>query len=124
MRKLLFAALLLGLGGCNFWYNEVPSPDLLMHKIPWFDHMIKSKAVHPYESATVPRRTPAGTIPVGGGEADWHVGDLVLSAYVFDTVYANHLVRPTTPPGPGARSGSDTTSRTSGPPRPVSMTAR
>ena len=106
-RRLLLAAMLLGVGGCNFWYNEVPSPDLLMHKIPWFDHMIKSKAVHPYASASVPRRTPAGAIPVGGGERDWHVGDLVLSAYVFDTVYANKLMRPTTPPGPGARSGQD-----------------
>ena len=106
-RKLLLAAMLLGLGGCNWWYNEVPSPDDLMHKIPWFDHMITSKAVHPYESATVPRITPAGTVPVGGGEADWHTGQMVMSNFVFDTNYANHLTRPTTAPAPGARGGQE-----------------
>ena len=40
MRKVLLAAVLLGTGGCNWWYNEVPSPDQLMHKVPCFDHMI------------------------------------------------------------------------------------
>jgi mono/diheme cytochrome c family protein len=104
-RKLLLAAMLLGVGGCNFWYNEVPSPDDLMHKIPWFDHMIKSKAVHPYSSSTVPRNTPKGSIPVGGGEADWRTGDMAMSAFPFDTNYAKHLTRPSTPPAPGARSG-------------------
>jgi mono/diheme cytochrome c family protein len=53
----------------------------------------------------VPRRTPAGAIPVGGGEADWRVGDMVMSGYVFDTVYAKQLVHPNTPPAPGARTG-------------------
>ncbi len=106
-RKLLLAAMLLGLGGCNWWYNVVPSPDDLMHKIPWFDAMITSKAVHPYESASVPRLTPAGSVPVGGGEADWHIGSMVMSNYVFDTNYANHLTRPTAAPAPGARSGKE-----------------
>lgn len=106
-RKLFLAALVLSVGACNFWYNEVPSPDDLMHRISWFDHMITSKAVHPYESDSVPRRTPAGTIPVGGGEADWHTGSMVMSNYVFDTVYANRLKPPTTPAAPDARSGEE-----------------
>jgi mono/diheme cytochrome c family protein len=59
------------LGGCDVWYNRVPSPDDLWYVIPWFDHMIRAKYVRPYETATVPRYTPAGTVPVTGGEADW-----------------------------------------------------
>jgi mono/diheme cytochrome c family protein len=65
------AALTLFTGGCDFWYNRVPSPDDLWHIIPWFDHMILSKYVRPYESSAVPRYTPAGTVPVSGGEPDW-----------------------------------------------------
>jgi mono/diheme cytochrome c family protein len=59
------------LGGCDFWYNRVPSPDDLWHVIPWFDHMIRAKYIRPYQSAAVPRYTPPGTVPVTGGEADW-----------------------------------------------------
>lgn len=59
------------LGGCDVWYNRVPSPDDLWYVIPWFDHMIRAKYVRPYETAAVPRYTPAGTVPVTGGEADW-----------------------------------------------------
>jgi mono/diheme cytochrome c family protein len=59
------------LGGCDVWYNRVPSPDDLWHVIPWFDHMITAKYVRPYQSAAVPRYTPAGTVPITGGEADW-----------------------------------------------------
>ncbi len=73
-RKLAaLAALLLalGAGGCDYYYNDVPSPDDLMHVVPWFDAMIKSPAVHPYASAAVPRNTPPGTVPITGGEADW-----------------------------------------------------
>ena len=63
--------LALGTGGCDYYYNDVPSPDDLMHVVPWFDAMITSPAVHPYASATVPRNTPAGTVPITGGEAAW-----------------------------------------------------
>ena len=68
-----FAALLLALasGGCQWYYNDVPSPDDLMHLVPWFDAMIKSPAVHPYQTADVPRYTVPGTVPITGGEADW-----------------------------------------------------
>jgi mono/diheme cytochrome c family protein len=59
------------LGGCDFWYNRVPSPDDLWHVIPWFDHMITAKYVRPYQTAAVPRYTPPGTVPVTGSEADW-----------------------------------------------------
>ncbi len=69
-RKLALAALLL-LAGCNWYYDKVPSPDVLMEAIPWFDHMIKSRAVHPYARADVPRNTVPGTVPITGGEADW-----------------------------------------------------
>src|SRR3954468_22105621 len=64
------AALTLSTTGCDFWYNRVPSPDDLWHVIPWFDHMIRAKYVHPYESSRVPRYTPPGAVPVTGGERD------------------------------------------------------
>jgi mono/diheme cytochrome c family protein len=95
--KLLLAALLVGTGGCNFWYNEVPSPDDLMHVVPWFDHMILSKAVHPYQRDDIPRNTPAGIVPVGGAEADWGTGDPLarpMPRYGFDAAVANTVVRP------------------------------
>jgi len=56
---------------CDFWYNRVPSPDDLWHVIPWFDHMIRSKYIRPYQTAAVPRYTPSGIVPVTGGEPDW-----------------------------------------------------
>ncbi|MGH7578715.1 MAG: c-type cytochrome [Gemmatimonadales bacterium] len=59
------------LGACDFYYYKVPSPDQLWHIIPWFDHMITSRYVRPYETANVPRYTPEGTVPVSGGEPDW-----------------------------------------------------
>ncbi len=71
--KLRAAALALvgfAVGGCNWYYNDVPSPDDLMHLIPWFDAMIVQRSVHPYERADVPRNSVPGTVPVGGGEAD------------------------------------------------------
>ncbi len=97
MRSLLLATILLGAGGCNFWYNEVPSPDDLMHAVPWFDHMILSKAVHPYQRTDIPRNTPAGIVPVTGAEADWGTGDPAATPfprYGFDSVAANRLTRP------------------------------
>jgi len=71
-RRLAWVTLLtLGVGGCDFWYNRVPSPDDLWHFIPWFDHMVVQRYVHPYETYQVPRHTPEGTVPVTGGEPDW-----------------------------------------------------
>jgi mono/diheme cytochrome c family protein len=65
------ALLLLLAGACDFYYNRVPSPDQLWYVIPWFDHMIRSRYIHPYQSAAVPRYTPEGIVPAGGGEPDW-----------------------------------------------------
>jgi mono/diheme cytochrome c family protein len=65
------AALLLVLSGCDFYYNTLPSPDDLMKAVPWFDHMITSPAVHPYETGAVPRNTVYGSVPVTKSEADW-----------------------------------------------------
>ena len=59
------------LAGCDFYYDRVPSPDDLLKLVPWFDHMITSPAVHPYESASVPRNTVPGTVPVDRFEGDW-----------------------------------------------------
>ena len=86
-RLVLALGLVLGAGGCDWWYNDVPSPDDLMKAVPWFDHMIRSPAVHPYETAGVPRLTPPGTVPVGGAAepdvgARWRAGDFA-SAEVF-----------------------------------------
>jgi mono/diheme cytochrome c family protein len=67
--RLVLAVLLLG--GCNWYYDTLPSPDDLMKAIPWFDHMITSRAVHPYARADLPRNTVPGTVPITGGEADW-----------------------------------------------------
>lgn len=97
VKLALAGLLLLGSGGCNFWYNEVPSPDDLMHAVPWFDHMILSKAVHPYQRTDIPRNTPAGIVPIGGAEADWGTGDPSARPqprYGFDQAYANALQRP------------------------------
>lgn len=107
MRKALLALGLLGLGGCNWYYNDVPSPDDLMHRIPWFDHMILSKAVQPYQGSDVPRNTPAGAVPVGGGEADWRVGDPRQLVFAFDTLVAKKLVRPAFTPRADSRSGEE-----------------
>jgi mono/diheme cytochrome c family protein len=105
-RKVLLAAALLGLGGCNWYYNDVPSPDDLMHRISWFDHMLVSKAVQPYQGG-VPRLVPAGAVPVGGGEADWHLGDPHKMEFNFDTNVAKKLVHPRGAARPDSRSGQD-----------------
>jgi mono/diheme cytochrome c family protein len=106
-RKYLLAVLALGLGGCNWWYNEVPSPDDLMHAIPWFDHMLMSKAVQPYQRADVPRYTPAGAVPVGGGEAEWGTGNPLSASYNFDTLMAKKVVRGNVVARPDSRSGEE-----------------
>lgn len=90
-RKLLAAAAALLLGGCNFWYNTVPSPDALLEKVPWFDHMIKSRVVSPYQRADVPRTTVPGTVPITGGEP-------TDSAFTSgNPTLADRLVNPTNP---------------------------
>jgi mono/diheme cytochrome c family protein len=70
-RASLVLLLTLGVGACQFYYDKVPSPDDLMHIVPWFDAMIGGPAVHPYESGDIPRYTVAGTVPITGGEADY-----------------------------------------------------
>jgi mono/diheme cytochrome c family protein len=70
-RIILFAAVSLSASGCDWWYNRVPSPDDLWHIIPFMDHMIRARYVHPYQTAGVPRYTPVGAVPVSGGEPDW-----------------------------------------------------
>jgi mono/diheme cytochrome c family protein len=70
-RAAALALLALAAGGCDWYYNEVPSPDDLWHVIPWFDHMITARYIRPYETAAVPRNTPPGTVPITGSEGDW-----------------------------------------------------
>jgi mono/diheme cytochrome c family protein len=70
-RRAALALLLLLTGACDFYYYRLPSPDDLWHVIPWFDHMIGARYVHPYETQSVPRYTPEGSVPVTGGEPDW-----------------------------------------------------
>jgi mono/diheme cytochrome c family protein len=103
LRLALVAAGALGLAGCQWWYYDVPSPDALMHAIPWFDHMITARYIHPYQTAAVPRETPPGSVPITGAEVDyeqeWAVGN---------TTHADRLVNPfaggdsgaVAPPGP------------------------
>lgn len=91
-RLLAAAAAALLLGGCNWYYQTLPSPDDLWPEIPWFDHMIKSRAVHPYQRADIPRTTVPGTVPVGGGEANWRA-----EFAAANTATADRLVNPTVP---------------------------
>ena len=96
-RKLVPTLALLGvLSGCNWYYDQVPSPDDLMKLVPWFDHMIKSPTPAPYGRVDIPRNTPRGTVPVTGGEADWRVGDPTAfpPVYAFDTLVAKALPNP------------------------------
>jgi mono/diheme cytochrome c family protein len=88
-RKILGATLLLLATGCDYYYNDVPSPDDLMHLVPWFDAMIKQPSIHPYQRADIPRYTVAGTVPITGGEADWSA-----EWAVANTTTADKLVNP------------------------------
>ena len=108
-RLVLVLAATLGTGACETWYNRVPSPDDLMHAIPWFDHMIAQKSIHPYQRADVPRYTPAGAIPITGGEGDW--GAEFLAA---KTTTADKLVNPF-----AARAVPDSSPLRTGPDLPV-----
>lgn len=91
-RWALLAAL--AISGCDFYYNDVPSPDDLMHIVPWFDAMIRPGSVRPYQRWDVPRYSVPGTVPVTGGEANWQVGDPMLLAYGFDQAVADRVVNP------------------------------
>ena len=94
-RALLAALLPLALGACDFWFDKVPSPDQLWYRISWFDHMIQTQQVSPYQRGDVPRYVVKGSVPVGGGEADWDIGDAASLAYAFDQATADKLVNPT-----------------------------
>jgi mono/diheme cytochrome c family protein len=93
IRRQAWLALLL-LGGCNWYYDKVPSPDDLMKLVPWFDHMVVSPAVHPYDKTAAPRETPKGIVPITGSEGDWGTGDPTKLMYNFDTLAANKVTRP------------------------------
>ena len=67
LETLALTVLTLMCGACDYYYYRIPSPDDLWHIIPWFDHMIQARYIHPYETQNVPRNTPAGTVPVSGG---------------------------------------------------------
>jgi mono/diheme cytochrome c family protein len=69
--RAALALLALLCGACDVWYDKVPSPDDLWHIIPWFDHMIDVRYVHPYQTSRVPRYTPEGAVPITGSEPDW-----------------------------------------------------
>ena len=101
--RIVLVALALATSGCDVWYDRVPSPDHLWYVIPWFDHMIKSKYVHPYQSAGVPRYTPRGAVPVSGGEADgsaeWTTGK-VAAADALRNPYAPGSADSAAKPGP------------------------
>jgi mono/diheme cytochrome c family protein len=94
-------SLTLGTTACDAWYNGVPSPDDLMHHIAWFDHMIYQRTVDAYGTVNVPRYTPAGSVPIKGGQPSWRVGDPASLQYGFDTLVANHLANPTLPGATG-----------------------
>jgi mono/diheme cytochrome c family protein len=88
-RRLLGATLLLLATGCDYWYNDVPSPDDALHLVPWFDAMIKQQSVHPYQRSDIPRNSVPGTVPVTGGEGDWSA-----EWAVGNTTTADKLVNP------------------------------
>lgn len=75
--------------GCDLYYNDIPSPDQLMHLVPWFDGMIRQPAVYPYQRADVPRHAVPGTVPITGGEADWSA-----EWVTGNTTTADRLVNP------------------------------
>ena len=61
--RAALAALLLLLGGCDFYYYRVPSPDDLWRIIPWFDQMIHARYIHPYETRQRAPLHPRGDGP-------------------------------------------------------------
>jgi mono/diheme cytochrome c family protein len=93
------AALTLSTGGCDFYYHRLPSPDALWHIIPWFDHMVRARYIRPYETNGVPRYSPEGSVPVGGGEPDWSA-EWVTGKTTTINALKNPLAAPAHPPGP------------------------
>ena len=97
-RKTLRASalvLVVALGAsCDFYYNDVPSPDDALHLVPWFDAMIFQRSISPYQRGDIPRNTVPGTVPVSGGEESWQVGDPLQLAYGFDQGVADKVVNP------------------------------
>lgn len=96
--RVVALAGVVALGGCNFYYNSVPSPDDLVKLVPWFDHMVRSPAVHPYETPDVPRTTVPGTVPITGSEGDWQA-----EFAANNPATADRLVNPTDPSATLAR---------------------
>ncbi|HET7041163.1 MAG TPA: cytochrome c [Gemmatimonadales bacterium] len=95
LHALLAVAATLVTGGCNWYYYDTPSIDAIWYQVPWFDHMIAQRSVHPYSRADIPRYTVAGTVPITGGERDWRVGDPLMTQYGFDSMVAKRLPNPT-----------------------------
>jgi mono/diheme cytochrome c family protein len=87
----------LALAGCQTYYNVIPSPDDLMHIIPWFDAMIKQRSVRPYARADIPRSSVEGTVPITGSEGDW-----LAEWSVGNTIRADRLINPLAGQGPTA----------------------
>jgi len=95
-RRLLPLLTVLLLGGCDAYYDGW-SPDDLVKAIPWFDHMITSRAVHPYARSDIPRTTVPGTVPITGSEGDWGSSDRFQLQYAFDSSAAKRMMNPTNP---------------------------
>jgi len=87
--RFALVLLALGTGGCDWWYYKVPPLEAVWYSIPWFDHMINARYVRPYATDSVPRYTPAGSVPVGRTEPDW-----VAEWTKGDATTANRLVNP------------------------------
>ena len=98
-RRAAWALLMLLCGGCDFYYQTLPSPDDLWHVIPWFDHMVHARYVRPYETPLVPRYTPEGSVPVSGGEPDWSA-EWVSGKTTTANGLKNPLAGAAHPPGP------------------------
>jgi mono/diheme cytochrome c family protein len=101
-RRTALALLGLFCGACDLYYYRIPSPDDLWTVIPWLDHMIHARYIRPYETQSVPRNTPEGTVPVSGSEPDW-VAEWVSGNATTANALKNPLVSGATrgrPPGP------------------------
>ena len=99
-RRVTLAMLLLLCGACDTYYYRIPSPDDLWRIIPWFDQMIHARYIHPYQTQSVPRTTPAGTVPVTGSEPDWSAEWIA-----GNPATANALRNPISARVPGSRPG-------------------
>jgi mono/diheme cytochrome c family protein len=60
-----------------------------MHVVPWFDGMITSPAVFPYQRSDIPRQAVPGTVPITGSEGDWSA-----EWVTGNTTTADRLVNP------------------------------